>query len=154
MASSRTKASNRYNRITFQVLVNKLLTTWGYEKFFKHVEFVRSFYRGRRDLTLAAMERHLTGLAEWTVPTAGMFMWIKIHGIPDVYEMLINRGLKKNIIFTPGHAFMVDQNEPCNLVRVSYSKTHMDDIDEAMRLLAELIREEHELMHQKVEERT
>lgn len=135
-------------------MVNKLLTTWGYEKLLSHFEFIRAFYKARRDCTLAAMELHLTGLAEWVVPSAGMFMWIKVHGIRDVYEMLTTRGLKKNVIFTPGHAFMVDPSEPCNYIRASYSKTHLEDIDTAMRVLAELIREELELVNKKLEDCT
>jgi DNA-binding transcriptional MocR family regulator len=27
---------------------------------------------------LRAADKHLTGLAEWSVPTAGMFVWIKV----------------------------------------------------------------------------
>lgn len=136
------------------MIVNQLLTAWGYEKLLSHFDFIRAYYKARRDCTLAAMERHLTGLAEWTVPSAGMFMWIKVHGIRDVYEMLTSRGLKKNVIFTPGHAFMVDSSEPCNYVRASFSKASPSNIDTAFRLLAELIREENELMNRKLEDCT
>ena len=38
------------------------------------------FYRKKRDVFAAAMERHLTGLAEWTIPEAGMFFWfVLVH---------------------------------------------------------------------------
>lgn len=134
-----------------QVIVNKLLNNWGMEKLLEHFEFVRHYYKARRDLTLAAMERHLTGLAEWTVPSAGMFMWIKVHGIRDVYEMLTTRGLQKQVIFAPGHAFMVDPSEPCNYIRASYSKASPKNIDIAFARLAELIREEKALLLRKLE---
>lgn len=138
----------------FQVLVNKLLNTWGFDKLLEHLEFVRHYYKARRDCTLASMERHLTGLAEWSVPSGGMFMWIKVHGIRDVYEMLTTRGLQKQIIFAPGHAFMVDPSEPCNYIRASYSKATPKNIDLAFQKLAELILEEKVLFQRKMEDCT
>lgn len=97
------------------------------------------------------MERHLKGLCDWSVPTGGMFVWIKVRGVSDVYEMLMTRGLKKHITFVPGHAFMADPTKACNYIRASYSKATPKQIDRAMKLLAELIREEHLLLRRKLE---
>lgn len=58
-----------------QVLALSLLKRWGYQGFLDHVARVAEFYRQKRDVFQAAMEQHLAGLAEWSVPEAGMFMW-------------------------------------------------------------------------------
>lgn len=58
-----------------QVLTLKILRTWGYEGFKAHTERVSEFYREKRDVFEAAMQKHLAGLAEWTKPEAGMFFW-------------------------------------------------------------------------------
>ena len=34
---------------------------WGKEGFWKHIENVNDIYRKRRDATLAALDKHLTG---------------------------------------------------------------------------------------------
>lgn len=135
-------------------MVNKLLTTWGFEKLFDHLDFIRHYYKARRDCTLSSAERHLTGLASWEVPSAGMFLWIKVHGVRDVYEMLTTRGLNKKVLLTPGHAFMVDPSEPCGFIRASYSKATPKNIDLALEKLAELIKEEKALMLRKMEDCT
>lgn len=132
-------------------MTQSLLQTWGFDKLLEHFETIRDYYKARRDCTLAAMERHLKGLCEWTVPTGGMFVWIKVRGVSDVYEMLLTRGLKKNITFVPGHAFMADPTAACNYIRASYSKATPKQIDRAMKLLAELIREEHVLLRRKLD---
>jgi tryptophan aminotransferase len=44
----------------------KLLTFWGYEKFFAHTRTVSQFYREKRDIFERALCKHLEGLAEWT----------------------------------------------------------------------------------------
>ena len=117
----------------------------------EHLNFVKKYYKARRDLTIVSMERHLKGLCEWTVPTGGMFVWIKVHGVSDVYDMLMSRGLKKGITFVPGHAFMADPTKACSYIRASYSKASPKQIEKAMKLLAELIREEHLLLRRKLD---
>lgn len=97
------------------------------------------------------MEKHLKGICEWTIPSGGMFVWIKVHGISDVYEMLMTRGIKKLITFVPGHAFMADPAQACNYIRAAYSKAPTKQIEKAIKLLGELIREEKTLLRKKLE---
>lgn len=58
-----------------QVITATLLNSWGYDEFLKHTETVSQFYKGKRDVFEAAMQKHLGGLAEWTPPESGMFYW-------------------------------------------------------------------------------
>ena len=58
-----------------QVLAWKLLSTWGYDTYRAHVVRVAAFYRTKRDAFARLMDMHLAGLAEWTIPEAGMFFW-------------------------------------------------------------------------------
>jgi tryptophan aminotransferase len=53
----------------------KLLKAWGYEGFQKHTLKVSAFYKVKRDVFERAMQSHLSGLAEWVPPEAGMFYW-------------------------------------------------------------------------------
>ncbi|THG97515.1 hypothetical protein EW026_g4486 [Hermanssonia centrifuga] len=71
-----------------QVIALSIFSRWGYKGFSEHTERVSEFYRKKRDVFQAAMERHLAGIAEWTVPEAGMFMWMTVithsDGVPIV----------------------------------------------------------------------
>ncbi|KRT84152.1 hypothetical protein AMK59_903, partial [Oryctes borbonicus] len=58
-----------------QAIANNLLQLWGFDRVVEHFEEVAEFYRVRRDITIAAMERYLTGLCDWTIPAGGMFVW-------------------------------------------------------------------------------
>ncbi|KAL1502238.1 hypothetical protein ABEB36_007411 [Hypothenemus hampei] len=134
-----------------QVILDNLISAWGFDGLLSHFAYVKRFYQARRDFTVASMEKHLKNLCEWTVPTGGMFVWIKVHGVADVYDMLMSRGLKKNITFVPGHAFMADPTQACQYIRASFSKTNLKQIDKAMQLLGDLIREEHVLLRRKLD---
>lgn len=73
-ASQSTVANLQPNTLA-EVLAMAVLSRWGFEGFFQHTDRVAEFYRQKRDVFQAAMLRHLSGLAEWSVPEAGMFMW-------------------------------------------------------------------------------
>jgi tryptophan aminotransferase len=60
---------------TTQAIAHALLSDWGYKTFFEHSRQISEFYRIKRDIFAKGLEKHMTGLAEWTIPEAGMFFW-------------------------------------------------------------------------------
>ncbi|KAK3858453.1 hypothetical protein Pcinc_035358 [Petrolisthes cinctipes] len=125
-----------------QVLVSELLTLWGEDGFFKHTQSVQEFYFQQRNAMVKAAEQHLTGLCEWAVPTGGMFLWLKVNNVPDTWDMILERALKKNVILLPGKAFMCDQSQPSTFMRAAFSLITPEQMNIGLQNLAELIREE------------
>jgi tryptophan aminotransferase len=58
-----------------QAVVYSLLEKWGMEGFVRHTEVVSRFYKEKRDVFERAMRKHMSGLAEWNRPEAGLFFW-------------------------------------------------------------------------------
>ena len=58
-----------------QSIAYSIFENWGYEGFLAHTRLVSEFYRTRRDVFERAMQKHLSGLAVWSPPEAGMFYW-------------------------------------------------------------------------------
>ena len=112
------------------------------------MEEIETFYKRRRDLMHAAATRHLTGLCEWSLPEGGMFLWIKVEGVEDTWDMIMEEGLRRNIMLVPGRVFVPRKEDGSRAtspyVRASYSLAPVDKFDEAFRRLAQLIREERE----------
>ena len=54
---------------------------------------------------LAAADRHLTGLAEWNEPQAGMFVWFKLNGISDTQSLIEQKARDANVLLVPGVCF-------------------------------------------------
>ncbi|XP_029042797.1 kynurenine/alpha-aminoadipate aminotransferase, mitochondrial-like [Osmia bicornis bicornis] len=125
-----------------QMLLYQLLNSWGLQKLQQHFEDVQKFYRERRDVMLSLIEKHLTGLAEWNVPNGGMFVWIKVNEIENVLELVTEKCISKGIFVLPGHAFNYDFSDPEQHIRLCYSYSTPDQIDKALSVLAQLIREE------------
>lgn len=125
-----------------QVLIAELFNLWGLDGFLQHVKEVRQFYRGKRDAILQAAEKHLTGLCEWNVPQGGMFLWIKVLGVKDTEDMLLERSAARHVLLVPGRGFTTKFDVPCQYMRASYSTVTPEQMDKAFRILAEVIREE------------
>lgn len=123
-----------------QMMLYKVLEDWGIDGFLKHAENTAELYKRKRDQCLAAMEKHLKGLAEWTVPSGGMFVWIKLH-VEDSNTLITVKAKEKGILFVPGSVFMLDSSQPSPYIRASYSNCTEEQMDTAFQRLAEILQE-------------
>ncbi|KAI7906487.1 pyridoxal phosphate-dependent transferase [Cokeromyces recurvatus] len=122
-----------------QAITYTLLEKWGHEGFFLHVNRVADFYREKRDQFIECLNRQLKGRAEWIVPNAGMFVWLRLlGGITDSYDLVMTKALKENVLAIPGIAFMPHKTKN-EYIRVSYSNVTKEDMAEAVRRLALVI---------------
>ena len=99
---------------------------------------------------LVAAEKHLKDLCEWSVPDGGMFLWFLVPSITDTWDMLLKRGMEKNIMLLPGTGFMPagtkgGRRQPSSHMRAAFSVAKESDFDVAFERLAHLIREEQSL---------
>ncbi|CAG8595469.1 3337_t:CDS:2, partial [Paraglomus occultum] len=98
-----TQATNLHPSSLAQMVIYKLLEQWGVDQFLKHADSVASLYKGKRDNFLACADKHLAGTcAQWVVPSAGMFVWIKLDGIDDTKDLIHNKALEKKVLAIPG----------------------------------------------------
>ncbi|XP_077630387.1 kynurenine/alpha-aminoadipate aminotransferase, mitochondrial isoform X2 [Crocuta crocuta] len=135
------KVSSMHPSTFTQLLVSQLLHQWGEEGFLAHVGRVIDFYRKQKDAVLAAADKWLSGLAEWHVPTAGMFLWVKIKGISDVKQMIQEKAMKKEVLILPGNVFYTNTSAPSPYFRVSFSSASPEQMDLAFQRLAQIIKE-------------
>ncbi|KAJ6650198.1 hypothetical protein lerEdw1_013527 [Lerista edwardsae] len=124
-----------------QLVVAQLLQQWGQKGFLDHVDGVVEFYRKQRDVMLNAADEWLKGLADWYIPAAGMFLWIKIKGVSDTQELIMKKALEKEVLLVPGSAFNINSSSPSSYVRASFSLSSPSQIDQGFQRLAELIKE-------------
>ncbi|XP_071599277.1 kynurenine/alpha-aminoadipate aminotransferase, mitochondrial isoform X2 [Heliangelus exortis] len=125
----------------YQIMVSQLLQQWGEKGFLEHIDRVVEFYRTQRDAMLIAADKWLKDLAEWYPPAAGMFLWIKIKGVSDTQQLIMEKALQKEVLLVPGGAFNIDSSEPSSYVRASFSLSSPAQMDLAFKRLADLIKE-------------
>jgi 2-aminoadipate transaminase len=113
---------------------------WLPEKLLPHVDRLRTVYRRRRDLMLASLERHMPPGVTWTIPDGGFFIWVTFpEGIdtarmhPQVKEL--------GAEYLPGPTCYADDSGP-NQLRLSFSFAQDDEIDEGIRIIADVAKAE------------
>jgi len=141
-----TAATNLQGSSTVQAIVQSLFDAWGYDTFMEHTRRVSKFYKTKRDVFERAMQRHLTGLAEWVPPEAGMFYWFKLllppsEGAPegDSDDLIRRKAVEAGVLALPGTSFFVS-GKRTPYVRAAFSLLPEKDVDEALKRLAEIVR--------------
>ncbi|KAF9037710.1 PLP-dependent transferase [Panaeolus papilionaceus] len=148
-----TATSNLQTSSLTQMIVFKLLESWGYEDFKTHTLQVSQFYKEKRDVFEKAMKQHLSGLAEWTPPEAGMFYWFKLlltssgdgagatGGQEDDSEAVIRtKAVEKGVLALPGTVFLPNGRKTA-YVRAAFSLADEDDVQKAVSRLREAVLE-------------
>lgn len=106
-----------------------------------HLRWTRDFYRRRRDALHEALQP-LSGLVQCPLPAAGLFLWAKVNGVDDVYNMVFETAFKRGLMLIPGQAFQLDGSLPTQYLRLTFSKVRREDMGAAARHLAAVIRHE------------
>ncbi|KAI1452818.1 PLP-dependent transferase [Annulohypoxylon moriforme] len=125
---------------TTQILALSLFQRWGHTGFLEHCARASDFYRRKRDVFSAAVERHLKYRATWDVPTAGLFFWLTLRLPPgeDTFELLSKKGMERGLLAIPGVAFMPD-NRKTSQLRASFSLVTEEQAYEGCRRIAQLV---------------
>ncbi|XP_011502054.1 PREDICTED: kynurenine/alpha-aminoadipate aminotransferase, mitochondrial-like [Ceratosolen solmsi marchali] len=123
-----------------QMLVYSLLSSWNDDDVQAHFTKIQKFYRDKRDIMLKAIEKHFTGIAEWSVPRGGMFVWLKITVLEDTYDLAMIKCMMQDLYILPGHCFYPKNDETCQYLRLAYSHIKSEVVEEAISKIAAIIR--------------
>lgn len=96
-------------------------------------------YRRRRDVTLAALERHMPPGVTWTRPRGGFFVWLTLPegmSVGPLREAARERG----VLFVPGIGFFGGGGGERNL-RLAFSFVPPGEIERGVEILAQAIGE-------------
>lgn len=105
-----------------------------------HLKQLNAANRIRRDRMLCALERELEGIAWWTSPEGGLFVWLTLPQGVNTQELL-RRALAENVAFVPGSAFAAEQGRGENSLRLNFSNVPSGKIGEGIQRLAGAIDE-------------
>mmetsp|Transcript_28214 Transcript_28214/g.39712 ORF Transcript_28214/g.39712 Transcript_28214/m.39712 type:complete len:102 (+) Transcript_28214:2-307(+) len=93
----------------------------------------------RRDHTIKCAEKYMKGKAQWTVPSAGMFVWFQLEGIEDSSALVMHKAKDAKVLLVPGAAFCPVAGTKSNCVRAAFSTASYENIDLAIQRFASLL---------------
>jgi aromatic amino acid aminotransferase I / 2-aminoadipate transaminase len=142
-----------------QIVLYKLLEeTWGHGGFLEWLMYIRSEYTRRRDVIVAACERHLPSeVASWNPPMAGMFHWINIkwHKHPkfdgdtslttlrEIEDSIFQAAIRNGVLCSLGSWFRAQKGTDSEVFfRTTFAAAPTEKVGEAIRRFGEALREE------------
>ncbi len=114
----------------------------------RQVEKLTANYRKKRDIMLAALEKHMPMHAgvSWTKPKGGLYVWLTLpegldtRGTGGMFRTCVERG----VIYVPGdYAYQPDERGkvPTNHLRLSFGNVPTELIEPGIERLAAVVKE-------------
>ncbi len=104
-----------------------------------HIDILRSEYGRRRATMLGALKRYFPAEARWTKPTGGMFIWVELPAGIDTVELLETAVTQEKVAFIPGYAFAVPGHNVTNCLRLNFSNSTVEQIEDGIQRLGTVI---------------
>ena len=97
-------------------------------------------YKGKRDLLLSLLEKHMPEEVNWTHPQGGLFLFLTMPGDFDAVKFY-DTALDAGVAYVAGEFFHPDGSGK-NTMRMNFSFMTEEKITEGVQLLARLLRAE------------
>ena len=106
----------------------------------EHLKPIQARYKKQRDAMLEALENYFPQREdiEWTHPKGGLFLWVTLPENMDAGD-LFHEAVDENVAFVPGENFYVN-GKGKNTMRLSFSSTSPEEIDEGIKRLAKVVK--------------
>ncbi|HHX39242.1 MAG TPA: PLP-dependent aminotransferase family protein [Armatimonadetes bacterium] len=104
-----------------------------------HLARIRTSYGTRYQAMDAALRALLPERYQWTHPQGGMFLWVTCPEGVDTWP-LMQRAVEHKVLFVPGCDFFPDGGG-CRYMRLNFSNSTPERIQEGVARLAQLLRE-------------
>lgn len=98
---------------------------------------LRTRYRERRDIAVAALQRHMPAGVRWLVPQGGFFLWLHTPGVDTA--ALLPRALEAGVAYVPGKYFFFGGDSGREYLRISYSYLSPEEMARGIALLGQLL---------------
>lgn len=105
----------------------------------QRMQFLVDKYRGRRDAFARQLEKHLAGLATWSLPSGGLFFWLTLSKTCDT-QRLLAEAIERGVAFMPGEAFFPPGVPTRSTLRLNFSHANEGEAERGLAILAELLR--------------
>ncbi len=97
-------------------------------------------YRERRNVMLEAMEEFLSGIASWTRPQGGLFLWVTLPEFIKTSDMLAS-AIDAKVAYVPGRGFFPYEGGE-NSMRLNFSYPEPDMVWEGIKRLSKVVKRE------------
>jgi len=120
-----------------QILAYKFMAEYQYAE---HISSIREIYRRKSALMMNKLKEHMGDSITFTQPDGGLFLWCDL---PAHIPMLdyAKSAAASGVAVVPGTAFLVDESEPCNAIRLNFSTPSDEQIVKGIKILGQVLKQ-------------
>ncbi|MBN2863060.1 MAG: PLP-dependent aminotransferase family protein [Bacteroidales bacterium] len=97
-------------------------------------------YKKKRDFMIECFRKYMPENVTWTEPQGGLFLFVILPHCIDT-EKIFRKAIERNVAFVSGSTFFCN-NSGRNTMRINFSFSNPEEIEEGVRRLSRVIREE------------
>lgn len=118
-----------------QMLVDEWMKTTDFEA---HIDKIRDIYRRKLNLMCDIIDKDFAGFFNYVRPEGGMFVWCDL---PENVDMLdfVKRAVAEKVAVVPGVAFMVEDGDTTNSIRMNFTTPSDENIVKGMEKLKKVM---------------
>ena len=130
------QAADLHTNSFSQRVIYEYLATYNIDD---HIAKIKKAYGAQREAMVNAIEKYFPKEVKFTKPEGGMFLWATLpEGVSSL--QLFELAIKKNVAFVPGSPFYANGGGE-NTMRLNYSCTNEEKIEEGIKRLGAAIKE-------------
>jgi 2-aminoadipate transaminase len=103
------------------------------------IEKIRKLYAGKRQAMLEALQKYMPEGVTWTRPEGGLFLWVRLPKKMSA-NVLFPKAIENKVAYVIGSAFHCN-GKGQNTMRLNFSYSSYQQIDEGIRRLAKMVKE-------------
>ena len=120
-----------------QMLVYRWLNEYDLES---HLKKNQGIYRKKLSLMCDLIDSELGDAVTYVRPEGGLFIWCRLNDKLDMMTF-VQKAMEKKVAVVPGTAFLTDQSQKTQYIRVNFSTPTDEEIVAGMKRLGETARE-------------
>ncbi|MEW9096623.1 MAG: PLP-dependent aminotransferase family protein [Clostridiaceae bacterium] len=123
------RSKNIHTSFLDQAILYEYMNSGSFEKYVKKV---RNIYKEKYELAKSLSETYIPN--EYVLGNGGLHIFVKLKDVDA--RVLLDRCLKRGVIFTPGDIFYTDGGGK-NTLRIGFSRNSLEEIKEGIKIIGE-----------------
>lgn len=128
------QAADVHTPMLCQLIVQEWMTKYDFEG---HIAKIREIYRKKLNLMCGLFDEKFPSALRYNRPEGGLFLWCELPESIDMMEFC-RAAVDKKVAVVPGTAFMTDESQPTQCIRLNFSTPTDEGIVRGMEILGDL----------------
>jgi len=103
-----------------------------------HLKKINALYAEKMNAMITSIENYFPEGTKFTKPEGGLFIWVELPGEPDVLALFERATSEYKVAFVPGVHFCKNPDDGIKHLRLNFSSSTPEKIEEGIKKLGEL----------------